>query len=216
MDKLTNKTIIRTVSDDQHQIIKWIMELYCPNGFDLDPTYSKGNFYKSGIPQPKIKLDILKDSKADIVADVEHVPLKPLSVRSVVFDPPFVGAVPTGKGKDGIIRKRFGFYPYIPKLWDMYRNALVQLYLVMKPQGVLVFKCQDSVEHNKQYISHLYIANVALSLGFYPKDLFVLTASTRLIGAKHHKQQHARKFHSYFWVFIKKKSPVSYSLTNPK
>ena len=39
-------------------------------------------------------------------------------------------------------------------------------------------------------------------------------AKSRLIGKHHHKQQHARKFHSYFLVFIKKPSKVIYSFIN--
>ena len=39
------KEIIKTISYDQEEIIKNIIELYCPNGIELDPTYSKGVFY---------------------------------------------------------------------------------------------------------------------------------------------------------------------------
>ena len=50
-------------------------------------------------------------------------------------------------------------------------------------------------------------------LGSYPsdyKDLFILLAKNRLICVTHHKQQHDRKFHSYFWVFLKSKCKVLY------
>ena len=50
--------IIKTISYEQTEIINDIMKLYCQDGFDLDPTYSKGNFYKNGIPEPRLKFDI--------------------------------------------------------------------------------------------------------------------------------------------------------------
>lgn len=73
-------------------------------------------------------------------------------------------------------------------------------------------KCQDTVDSCKQYFSHVEIINHASKVGFYPKDLFILLAKARIIGENHEKQQHARKFHSYFIVFLKTKNPpVKYS-----
>ena len=48
--------MIKSINDNQTNLIKDIISLYCPNGFDLDPTYSKGNFYKN-IEKPKYKSD---------------------------------------------------------------------------------------------------------------------------------------------------------------
>jgi hypothetical protein len=36
-----------------------------------------------------------------------------------------------------------------------------------------------------------------------PMDLFILLARHRMNHPKHTRQLHARKFHSYFWVFKK-------------
>ena len=44
--------------------------------------------------------------------------------------------------------------------------------------------------------------NAATQSGFTAIDLFILIAKNRVIG-KFDKQHHARKFHSYFWVFKK-------------
>ena len=55
--------------------------------------------------------------------------------------------------------------------------------------------------------------NMALELGFYPKDMFILTAKMRInsFGGRWNKQEHARKYHSYFWVFEKIKQKVNYT-----
>jgi hypothetical protein len=37
--------IIKTVSDNQTEIIQNILQLYAPDGIDCDPTYSIGKFY---------------------------------------------------------------------------------------------------------------------------------------------------------------------------
>ncbi len=85
--------------------------------------------------------------------------------------------------------------------WGFYGESLSEFWRVLRSGGILVFKCQDSVESAKQYISHVAVMNMAVKQGFYPVDLFILVADNRIIGSTHHNQQHARKYHSYFWVF---------------
>ena len=202
--------IIKTVSYDQEEIIKNIIKLFCPEGIELDPTFSKGNFYKN-IPQPKYCYDLEPQTANTIKADCRNLPHESNSVKSLMFDPPFVAAQPTGN-PEGIITKRFGFYKNIQtEMWNLYHDSLKEFYRILKPNGILVFKCQDTIDSSKQYFSHVEIINYACSLGFYPKDLFILIAKNRIIGATHHVQQHARKYHSYFIVFIKQDSPVEYT-----
>jgi hypothetical protein len=78
----------------------------------------------------------------------------------------------------------------------------------------LVFKCQDVVCSGKNHFTHCLIMNMALSIGYYPKDLFVLMTKNRLNSFNNEKwttQYHARKHHSYFWVFQKIENKVDYS-----
>ena len=84
---------------------------------------------------------------------------------------------------------------------------------LIENDGILIVKCQDIVSCGLQFLSHIEIINKALSVGFYPKDIFILTANYRLNRWPNKKQQHARKFHSYFIVFIKQKCPVKYLKT---
>ena len=45
--------VIKTVTNDQEQIILDALKLHSPEGkIDVDPTYSKGVFYKGVIPAP--------------------------------------------------------------------------------------------------------------------------------------------------------------------
>ena len=209
--KIKQKRVIKSISYSQEEIIRDIMELYGIECFELDPTYSKGNFYKK-IPKPKLKFDIEPQLPEVQKADCTQLPLENNSVKSIMFDPPFIASIPTGK-PTGIINQRFGYYRNIQvELWNMYHKALEEFYRVLKEDGILVFKCQDTIDASKQYLSHVEIINYASLLGFYPKDLFVLLAENRIIGKTHHNQQHCRKYHSYFLVFIKQKNPVKYTL----
>ena len=181
------------------------MRLFDVDQFDLDATYSSGKMW-DGLKQPRLKFDVKPTVAGVEEADVRHLPLETESISSAMFDPPFLAT--TGKslkksGDSNVIAKRFGVYPNETELHTMYRDALNELHRVLTPGGLLVFKCQDKVSSGHQYFSHVYVHDYAIETGFYPKDLFVLVAKSRLVAKWQRKQQHARKYHCYFWVFQK-------------
>ena len=196
--------MISTISYDQIEIIQNIITLHCPAGIEVDPTYSKGVFYKnSKIPQPLKKFDLYPQTEDTVQSNANALPLDADSVGSIMFDPPFV----VGHTKDkptGIIGERFHGFRYIADLWQWYDSCIAEFSRVLKKDGVLIFKCQDTVSSGKQWLSHVHIINEAEKLGFYTKDMFVLMAKHRIVGHNHAVQKHARKFHSYFLVFTKK------------
>lgn len=210
--------IIKTINYSQFEIIKNIIKLHVEDGIiDCDPTYSTGVFYKkSNIPIPKLRYDITPTVENVIKANSEDLPLDDESIKSIIFDPPFVVSKgPSLKKKkkgSNIISSRFSSYESIPLLWEYYKKSLKEFYRILKPGGVVIFKCQDTVSGGKNYFSHVHVMNEALKLGFYPKDLFVLLAKNRLISNNMKNQQHARKYHCYFWVFQKKKVNIPYDL----
>jgi hypothetical protein len=188
--------MISTVSSSQLEILQGILALYCHQGFDCDPTYSKGSFYK-GLPVPRLRFDLCPVVPGVVQADCRRLPLPDESVMSIVFDPPFIHA----HGKDSQIGNRFSSYKSQREIYALYRASIYEFARVMKPGGILVFKCQDIVESGKQVWNHIHVFNLAREAGFVAEDLFVLTAKSRLIGWNQKVQKHARKFHSYFWVF---------------
>ncbi len=222
MEATESIPVIRTVSDDQHDIIRNIQALYVPEGFELDPTYSKGKFYKTykkgkafnrpGIIDPPLKYDLFPQTPDTLPASAEALPIESGTIKSIMFDPPFV-AGHTKKKPTGIIGERFHGFRYVSDLWGWYDKCLAEFHRVLADGGILAFKCQDTVSSGKNWFSHCYIMNRALEHGFYPRDMFVLTAKSRIIGHNHRKNQaHARKFHSYFWVFEKKTCRVPYEI----
>ena len=150
-------------------------------------------------PAPNLAAGVMK-------ADVRALPLKDKSVYSIIFDPPFLA----GGGKQGIMNTRFGYMANVEDVWDLYWKALIEFKRVLKPFGIVVIKCQDIIHGRNQYFTHAVVMNYAVELGLYPKDLFILLSKNRPAQWNIRTQRHARKFHSYFWVFGKQKRSIGY------
>ena len=187
-----------------------------PTGkIDCDPTYSIGNFYKNtGIEKPLYKFDINPQIDGVEFGDSRELPLKDSSINCIMFDPPFLattGKSLTENNDNNIINKRFGVYPSEQELHQFYIDSLKEAYRVLTDKGILIFKCQDKISSGKQYMSHCFVHDKAVKIGFYPKDMFVLLAKNRLVADWQLKnQKNARKFHSYFWVFEKINKRILY------
>lgn len=189
------------------------MSLYNIERFDLDCTYSIGYFWQK-LPQPLYKSDLYPKRKDVVMANSNNLPFN--NLKSIIFDPPFVIAGETYKNNNkgsSVIAKRFGGFKDFPSLKKMYSETLKETYRVLQENGILVFKCQDVVSGGLNHFTHCLIMNMALRVGFYPKDLFILMAKNRMsaFGGKWQTQYHARKHHSYFWVFEKTKCKVNYA-----
>lgn len=193
--------LVKSVSKSQDEILKGVIQLYCPQGFDLDPTYSKGIFYKYG-QQPRLKFDLNPQVEGVQQANCTALPLGNNSVSSIVFDPPFMFGT-HGQTKNNIMNKRFTMFNSFPELCIMYQDSLKEFNRILTKKGILVFKCQDYTD-SRTTMTHCLVYQWAVTLGFYAKDLFILLASGGRIYNPKLIQRHARKFHSYFWIFENK------------
>ena len=218
----TSKGVIKNINTDQHRILADIMHLYNNDeGFELDPTYSKGNYYgdfkwinEDGekeiytIPQPKYKMDVYPLAedvqKLEIMGDF---PLEDESVKSCCVDLPFVISVGPSMGNgnknSNITSNRFSaFYP-VSNLVETYYHFLKEAYRVLKDDGILVWKCQRTITGGKTLNSPEMSWLFAESLGFDCVDAFYLEGKTRLISGKVKHQEHSRSYVSVFYVFKK-------------
>lgn len=205
MDKL-----IKSTSYNQQEIINNILELYVPSKtIDVDVTYSKGGFYKKGIvKEPNLKFDLFPQTKDTIKADSRFLPLKDESVDCVIFDPPFLattGPSLTNGCSGNKMARRFGVFNNERDLITYYYLSLKEISRTLTNKGILIFKCQDKISSGRQYWNHNTVHTMALTTGLEAEDLFICLAKNRLVAKwQLDNQKHARKFHSYFWVFKKR------------
>lgn len=204
--------LLPSISYSQHDIIRWITALHLGgHRIELDPTYGHGSFYSpADIMQPILAYDnnpqlnrkvLIKDQKLVLFGDATNLPHPDNSISSIMFDPPFL--CKTGEGS--IIKDRFGTYPSMNKLWKFYAEALFEFARLLKPNGVLIVKCMNTVMSGKQWWSVNYTRNLASEYGLDMVDEFVLLSKHKMGQHNLRKQRHARKYHSYFLVFRKGK-----------
>ena len=193
--------MIKSISFSQGEILQNICALHIGQ-VEADVTYGSGCFYKNIMPEPRLRFDLAPRVRGVIAADVRRLPLKDGCLKSVMFDPPFL--IRTGPGAE--LKVRFGsVVGTMRDLWRFYHRSMEEIYRVLGPQGWLVFKCQDGVLSGVNNFTHCEIYDMAATLGFEPVDLFILLAKHRMVDPTHRVQKHARKFHSYFWVFKKRR-----------
>lgn len=220
MDKteLNNSTVIKNISTDQSEILKWIMDLYTKGKpFECDITASELKFYgdrkgnKYSIPIPKILMDVYPINDNIIkITPFRPLPLEDNSVSSIICDLPFVCSPKKCKSmmeeKEGgnLISRRFSsWYP----MQEGYENIywwMNECKRVLKDDGIIVWKMQSSISGGLRHNLSEFSMLCASDCGLYLNDQFILQAKARLISAgKIKKQMHSRNYTSTFWVFAK-------------
>lgn len=194
--------MIVTVDTDQSRILRNISKLYNAGfPFECDVTFSKGVFYKH-LPEPRLKFDLYPQVEGVEQASADNLPLPDTSLTSLVFDPPFKASNSNVKG---IIEQRFTAFKSVPELWSFYGRALQEFMRVLHPRGIVVFKCQDTVSSGINWMTHFQVEKMAEEVGFGTLDLFILQAKSTIWSPNMAHQVHARKSHSFFYVFQKPK-----------
>jgi hypothetical protein len=206
--------VVKSVVSTDQEALLGIMRLH-NNGepFEIDPTYSKGAFYRDQVPEPKYKFDRYPELPGVEQADCKDLPFADGSISSIIFDPPMMfGAHGTNNPNNKVARgysdpttlnNRFTQFTSFDELKAMYQGALDEFARILRPKGLLVFKCQDFTDKVTTF-THCLVWRWATERDFYPKDLFVRTVSAGRAYNPRLVQKHARKFHSYFFVFVKK------------
>lgn len=190
-----------SVFESDSEILKAISDIFLKGEwFDLDCTYSKGVFYYD-IEQPKFKSDLVPlydDVLQDDSTKLEN--FKDNSLKSVVFDPPFLFRKRKSENNDKI-SARFSYFSSFEDLIDMYQKSLDCINKKLVKGGWLFFKCQDMTD-GKFYCTHNEIINYATNNGYELKDIIIKKSKSKL--QRDAKQQNCvAKIHSY-WIVLKK------------
>lgn len=210
----TSKLVVSAQVGTNEDLFPIILNLHVPPGSKIaDVTYGTGIFWKK---VPKGTYELLPTDLQTGV-DCRKLSYPSDSIDCVVLDPPYMeglfrrhGSHLAGAGNYAAFRRTYsngectvGGPKYHAAVLDLYFKAGKEAYRVLRDRGVLIVKCQDEVSANLQRLTHVEIINQYQSYGFYTKDLFVLVRLNRPAMSRMLRQEHARKNHSYFLVFIK-------------
>lgn len=210
----TTDLVFTSYAGDNSEIFPKILELHLPKGSVVaDVTFGKGVFWRNIADDAYV----LKPTDLKTGIDCRRLPHASGTIDCVVLDPPYMEGLFrqdesfAGAGTHDAFRDHYsnGTRPdNLEKKWhdsvlELYVQAAVEAKRVLKAKGLLIVKCQDEVSAGIQRLTHVEIIMNYLKLGFYCKDLFVLTRLNKPGVTRQIKQLHARKNHSYFLVFSK-------------
>jgi len=197
------------------EVFPRILFLHVPEGATVaDVTYGKGVFWR------KVPRGYYKVLATDIATgtDCRALPYDDKSIDCVVLDPPYMEgfyrraeATRAGAGTHTTFRSYYSNGTEDGETGPKYHAAVLDMYFksgrearrVLKRGGILIVKCQDEVSANTQHLTHVEIVNEYARTGFYAKDLFVVVRQNKPGASRILRQEHARKNHSYFLVFVK-------------
>ncbi|MBK7830448.1 MAG: site-specific DNA-methyltransferase [Nannocystis sp.] len=214
------------------ELFAQILALHVPPGSLIaDVTYGLGAFWKK-VPANRYRVlasDIaLKPAlpsppgfTLQSEVDCRALPYAAASLDAVVLDPPYMEGMyrrevehMAGSGSHAAFRRAYSASAPTTEPGPRWHDAVVDLYAragreaarVLRPGGTLIVKCQDEVSANTQRLTHVELITGYESLGFYCKDLFVLVRANSPAVSRLKTQVHARKNHSYFLVFDKRRA----------
>lgn len=188
------------------ELIAQVCRLYLPNGGRVaDVTYGKGVFWRKAPQTIDLVGSDLEPHNTDahqvLTADFRDLPHDDHSFDVAVIDPPYVHS----PGKHVTDTR----YNNASTTGGMSHDSIIQLYAdgmaecrrIVNHDGQVWVKCKDQIESGKQRWSHVDLLNVGQELGMYARDLFVLLPLSLSPTGRWDVQLHARKHHSFLWVF---------------
>lgn len=190
-------------------MIASVARLYIPDGATvIDVTWGKGGFWHR-TDSTRFRLigaDLLAAPGASLRADFRALPFRDKSADVVTLDPPYV-PVTSAMVRDIHATYRNEQAPDLgtrhEHVMDLYRAGMNEAWRILRPGGTCWVKCQDMINGRQQKWSVVILHDLALQLGYRPDDMFVLVNPQPPGRHTAEKQYHARRNHSYLWIFRK-------------
>ncbi len=192
-------------SGSTDKCLKDIFEMHIKEDYiDCDLTYSIGNFYKkSGLPEPNNKFDKYPNPKYPDVLPLEEVDNLPDGCfSSIIVDPPFVIREKKEGVSNGKTVDRFGGYKDYNDLIESNRWLIATAGRLLKEEGILVYKIQDTVSSGRQVWTHTKIEQFAADNHLEPVEMYLCDNQSNM-SIKEGVQKHARKAFSFIYTFVK-------------
>jgi ubiquinone/menaquinone biosynthesis C-methylase UbiE len=185
-------------------ILAAIEALYFKPGMVIaDVTYGSGLFWT--------KIDTAKYDfrPTDLLTGVDFrsLPYKDNSIDVLVIDPPYIHGCSDGYRMHTKYNNKSTADLKWKGIMQLYYDGMAEARRVLKNRGYLLIKCQDEIEGRQQRFSHITLHNTAVELHYNPVDLLILHQRGKP-SQRHKTQDHARKNHSYMWVFKNRKGKL--------
>jgi hypothetical protein len=191
------------------RLIRSVCRLHLgPDDTIADITYGRGAFWSEvgdGVRARVTGSDIVTVAGAN--HDFRALPYPDRSFDVVVFDPPYIH---TGNATHRHA-DRYGFGAVAGyTMADVLRLYVAGMTEARRVARKMVWvKCKDGIESGQQHWLHCDVRTEAMRLGLTPRDLFVLVGNGGMTVARWDSQHHARKVHSYLWVFDSRSAKAS-------
>lgn len=189
------------------QLIADVARLYLTAGAAVaDVTYGQGRFWKKTDTSPYrfLASDLEPARPGVLAADFRSLPYRDGSVDAVVFDPPYIHSPGAGMYASRYNGRATTTANSHAGIMAVYQAGMTEAARALRDGGQLWVKCKDTIASERQCWSHIDIHRMAQELGMYARDLFLLVPaapSTVVSGGRWPRQFHARKVHSYLWIF---------------
>lgn len=202
--------VLTAIQGDNSDLLAQVAELYLsPDQRILDMTYGLGVFWRS-LPDLCIVKNDIDAERGDIHYDFRDMPHEDECFDVVVLDPPYAGR--SGSPITGAIDRGYNIAERAHKhgihghdaVMALYFEGIEEAHRLLVTGGLLLVKCMDEIMGGRQRRSSIEIWERAMQLNFLDEDLFVLMQKG-VPTMRHSYQIHARKNHSYLWIFRKRK-----------